>query len=125
MTNDLMKKVGELLELGGLSEETVKAVTEKLAAEKVELVEEASELIEDEAPEVASSTDTEVQKPTAVTAAAIVEDKELFPKATEYSFEGSIIDRICCRKETTICNDIYAILHPFYIVLKFMVFHVI
>ena len=37
MAKELMTKVKELLELGGLPEETVKAVTEKLISEKVEL----------------------------------------------------------------------------------------
>lgn len=51
------------------TEATTEATTEYIAAEP--------ELIEDEAPEVASSTDTEVKKTTTVTAAAIVEDKDM------------------------------------------------
>ena len=37
MANELMAKVKELLELGGVDDETVKAATEKLISEKVEL----------------------------------------------------------------------------------------
>ena len=37
MANELMKKVGELLEMAGLDQEVVKSVTEKLADEEIEL----------------------------------------------------------------------------------------
>jgi hypothetical protein len=37
MKNDLMKKVGELLDLAGLDQEVIKSVTEKLADEDVVL----------------------------------------------------------------------------------------
>ena len=37
MKNDLMKKVGELLDLAGVDQEVVKSVTEKLADEDVVL----------------------------------------------------------------------------------------
>ena len=50
MANELMAKVKELLELGGLDDETVKAVTEKLISEKVELKLE-SEVAEEAAKE--------------------------------------------------------------------------
>ena len=36
MANELMQKVGELLELAGVDQETIKSVTEKLEVEKVE-----------------------------------------------------------------------------------------
>ena len=40
MANDLMKKVGELLDLAGLDKEVVKSVTEKLIEEKVQFTSE-------------------------------------------------------------------------------------
>ena len=39
MKNDLMKKVGELLDMAGVDENTVKAVTEKLADEIIAIAE--------------------------------------------------------------------------------------
>ena len=40
MANDLMKKVGELLDLAGLDQEVIKSVTEKLIDEKVQFTSE-------------------------------------------------------------------------------------
>ena len=51
MANDLMKKVGELLDLAGLDKEVVKSVTEKLIEEKVQFTS------EDEAQEDANGGD--------------------------------------------------------------------
>ena len=53
MKNDLMKKVGELLDLAGLDQEVIKSVTEKLADEDV-VLEGEEEMQEEERVEEAA-----------------------------------------------------------------------
>ena len=64
MANELMTKVKELLELGGVNDDTVKAVTEKLISEKVELKPESEVVAEQEkeAEEEAKEAEEKVEE---------------------------------------------------------------